>query len=361
MTAVVSDADFVNNVIDDPNLQFKLPFPKPSTTKLINHDLSMRFTRAQEAAAAVVHTARWIRLYNSLDDNKKAALLSASDPDSGAHRGFSVVAGKNWQVDPLDFREALAWSLPGVTPPSWQPLVGCTCKCGAVIDDNGDHALHCSHFNFLRKQGMHNLIQEPFRYMGRLAFGPDSVSKDDTRTRAHSLPYSPLYRPDTTFTHASETGNHLVADVTNPSATTTTALPAARRQPGAAAKAAAAGKRAKYGDLGAHKMLPLVVEAQGAWGKDAKWFFNYCKQRVAVDDYDAAGLPRDHHTWTTSNFTNYFLTDISLQRIRGLAYLLRSAAAVLRFTDGVLPPAHDDNHNDYNADLQDHDLAGRGY
>ena len=175
----------------------------------------------------------------------------------------------------------------------------------------------------------------------------------------HSLPYSPLYRPDTTFTHASETGNHLVADVTNPSATTATALPAARRQPGAAAKAAAATKRANYGDLGAHKMLPLVVEAQGAWGKDAKWFFNYCKQRVAVDDYDASGLPRDHHTWTTNNFTNYFLTDISLQRIRGLAYLLRSAAAVLRFTDGVLPPADDDNHND--IDLQDYDLGGRGY
>ena len=66
--------------------------------------------------------------------------------------------------------------------------------------------------------------------------------------------------------------------------------------------------------------------------------FNNCKQRVAIDDYDASGLPRDHHTWTTNNFTNYFLTDVSLQRIRGLAYLLRSAAAVLRFTEWLQLP-----------------------
>ena len=174
--------------------------------------------------------------------------------------------GAHWQVDPRDFREALAYSLPQVTPPSWRPLVGCKCKCGAVIDSKGDHALHCHHFHFLRKAGMHNLIQRPFRYMGRLAFGPDSVAKDDERARANSLPYSPLYRPDTTFTHASETGNHLVADITTPSATASTILQASVRQPGAAARAAASGKRADYGDLGAHKMLPLVVEAQGAWG-----------------------------------------------------------------------------------------------
>ena len=105
-------------------------------------------------------------------------------------------------------------------------------------------------------------------------------------------------------------------------------------------------------------MVPLVVE-QGAWGKDAKWFFNFCKKRVAIENYDDSGLPRDHHTWTTSNFTNYFLTDISLQRIRGVAYLLRSAAAVLRFADGVLPPAGGGGLDD--VDLQAYDLGGRGY
>ena len=106
-------------------------------------------------------------------------------------------------------------------------------------------------------------------------------------------------------------------------------------------------------------MLPLVVEAQGAWGKDAKWFFNYCKQRVAVDDYDASGLPRDHHTWTTNNFTNYFLADVSVQRIRGVAYLLRTAASILYFTDGVLQPAADNDLNDdLNFDFGDYDLQG---
>ena len=95
--------------------------------------------------------------------------------------------------------------------------------------------------------------------------------------------------------------------------------------------------------------------------KDAKWFFNYCKQRVAIDDYDASGLPRDHHSWTTNNFTNYFLADVSLQRIRGLAFLLRTASAILCFTEGVLPPADCGGNDDYDIDLQDYDLGGRGY
>ena len=71
------------------------------------------------------------------------------------------------------------------------------------------------------------------------------------------------------------------------------------------------------------------------------------------------GKTSESNSWTTSNFTNYFLTDISLQRIRGVAYLLRSAAAVLRFADGVLPPAGGGDLDD--VDLQAYDLGGRGY
>ena len=69
MAAVVDDAAFVEAHAADPNPPFRLPFPKPATTKIINHnDLSVRYPRAQEAAAAVTHTARWIRLYTALDD-----------------------------------------------------------------------------------------------------------------------------------------------------------------------------------------------------------------------------------------------------------------------------------------------------
>ena len=52
---------------------------------------------------------------------------------------------------------------------------------------------------------------------------------------------------------------------------------------------------------------------------------------------------------------------VSLQRIRGLAYLLRTASAILCFTEGVLPPAGRGDGDDYDIDLQDYDLDGRGY
>jgi hypothetical protein len=227
------------------------------------------------------------------------------------------------------------------------------------MDAFGDHAFCCKHFTTFRTAGLHDLIQRPFRFMGRLAFGPNSVWKDDTRPRAHSLVYSPLYRPDTTFAHASHTGNHLVGDITCPSVVAAGTVQAAAREPGAAAAAAAAGKRQDYGDLGAHELLPLVVEAEGAWGKEALKFFSECKRRVALDDYDEAGLPAAHHSWTTNNFTNYFLADVSVQRIRGVAYLLRTAASILYFTPGVLPPAAgDDLNDDLNFDFQDYDLQG---
>ena len=78
-----------------------------------------------------------------------------------------------------------------------------------------------------------------------------------------------------------------------------------------------------------------------------------CKQNVALDDYTEAGLPASHHSWTTNNFTNYFIADVSVQRIKGVAYILRTAASILYFTDGVLPAADDD---DLNHDLDDYDL-----
>ena len=108
------------------------------------------------------------------------------------------------------------------------------------------------------------------------------------------------------------------------SATASTILQASARQPGAAAGAAAAGKRADYGDLGAHKMLPLVVEAQGAWGKDAKWFFNYCKQRVAIDDYDASGLPRDHSRGCSNKGLRIDSVSIVIVIMRGTDHLRQS-------------------------------------
>ena len=80
---------------------------------------------------------------------------------------------------------------------------------------------------------------------------------------------------------------------------------------------------------------------------------------MALDDYDEAGLPAAHHSWTTNNFTYYFLADVSVQRIRGVAFLLRTAASILYFTEGVLPPAADDDLiDDLNFDIRDYDLQG---
>ena len=48
---------------------------------------------------------------------------------------------------------------------------------------------------------------------------------------------------------------------------------------------------------------------------------------------------------------------MSVQRIRGVAYVLRTAASILYFTDGVRPPADDDDLNhDLNHDLGDYDI-----
>ena len=57
----------------------------------------------------------------------------------------------------------------------------------------------------------------------------------------------------------------------------------------------------------------------------------------------------------------YFLADVSLQRIRGVAFLLRTAAAVLRFTDGVLPPVDPARGIDDDFDLQGYDLGRSGF
>ena len=143
------------------------------------------------------------------------------------------------------------------------------------------------------------------------------VSRDARRPRAVSLPYSPMWRPDLTLLHGSETGSHVIIAVTGTSVVAQQSLPGSVRHPLLASRGAASRKRGVYhnGNVAPHVVLPFVVDHAGALGKEAKELFQRCR-KIAVNQLS----PQldEVSTWSSRGFSNYYLQTISVANLKGL-------------------------------------------
>ena len=116
-------------------------------------------------------------------------------------------------------------------------------------------------------------------------------------------------------------------DVTTTSVVAQQCLPASSRQALLASRGAESRKRAVYGDVAPHVVLPFVVEHAGALGYEAMQHFRRCR-RLAVNQLS----PQldEVSTWSSRGFSNYFLASLSVANCKGLGHFFMSAAAILR-------------------------------
>ena len=188
----------------------------------------------------------------------------------------------------------------------------------------GDHLLSCPNFLTNWTPG-HDLIEEAVASMCSCA--NFRVSRDTRRPRAVSLPYSPMWRPDLTLLHGSETGSHVIIDVTGTSVVAQQSLPGSGRHPLLASRGAASRKRGVYGNVAPHVVLHFVVEHAGALGKEAKELFQRCR-KIAVNQLS----PHldEVSTWSSRGFSNYYLQTISVANLKGLGHFFVTTAARIR-------------------------------
>ena len=282
-------------------------------------DLSVRHPRAQKRFAAVVHGARWLDAFEVSTLPMRAILLSSSKP--GANFAFNAVPSTYHAVLPTSFINALQLRLR--LPLSLLAGIN-VCKCGAAIDPYGDHCLSCAHFQHLRTP-WHDLIVDIIAAMARRA--SHHISYDSRRPRAASITYSPLWRPDLTLLHGSDTGTHVLIDATTSSVVSQSALPMSARSPTSVTTAAAAAKYARYGNVQPHVVLPFAVEHAGGLGKEAFAFVKRCMKKVRNE---LSGRENELSNWSCRGFSNYYLQRLSLATVKGLGHYFSVSAAILR-------------------------------
>ena len=195
---------------------------------------------------------------------------------------------------------------------------------GAAMDPYGDHLLSCVHFETHKTPG-HNLVQEVVASMSTCA--GFRVSHDSRRPRAVSHVYSPRWCPDLTLLHGSEQGSHVIIDVTGTSVVAQQCMPGSSQRALVASHGAEARKRAVYGNVAPHVVLPFVVEHAGALGHAAMQHFKRCR-RLATGQLS----PQldEVSTWSSRGFSNFFLASLSVANLKGLGHFFMSSAAILR-------------------------------
>ena len=149
-----------------------------------------------------------------------------------------------------------------------------TCACGAPVESNGFHGLHCklSAGRQSRHANVNELLQRAFVSAGVAAVRePTGLCASDNR------------RPDGVTLVPWGHGKCLVWDFTcpdtlAPSHTSTTSTTA-----GAAANSAEAAKSAKYTDLSNnYEVAPIAIETLGVWGQAGRRLIQALGSRIAA-------------------------------------------------------------------------------
>ena len=149
-----------------------------------------------------------------------------------------------------------------------------TCVCGAPVESNGVHGLHCklSAERQSRHANVNELLQRAFVSAGVAAVRePTGLCVSDNR------------RPDGVTLVPWGHGKCLVWDFTcpdtlAPSHTSTTSTTA-----GAAANSAEAAKSAKYTDLSNnYEVAPIAIETLGVWGQAGRRLIQVLGSRIAA-------------------------------------------------------------------------------
>ena len=176
------------------------------------------------------------------------------------------------------------------------------CVCGCDVDRYGDHLLSCKHLHTYRMP-WHDGVLDVFLAIARNLGPAANVVVDSRRPRACSSVYSPLWCPDCTLIGGSNSGSHLIVDVTCPSVVKSEGVQAAAVKPLMVAASAEASKHGKYGRVAPNVLLPFVVEHAGALGPAAREFF----MRVKTHMRDQLA-PRDEatSTWSSRGFSNFY-------------------------------------------------------
>ena len=308
ITDNVNDCPLVRAIPTNPEL------PPPS-------DLGKRLPHAQQRTATLVHSARWLSRHSR--GNVQMAAMNMGMAQKGAMAAFGSVPSEWFKISPCHFKTALERRLR--LPLS--VLKGVThCKCGALIDSHGDHAVNCTDCTTLRCHP-HEQVQAKATFMFKCA--GFQVQNDSYVARFKSRYYSPLVRPDISLRCANKKKGHIAIDLTSVGVTGRTIREGAARLPRAAAAGAEAKKFAKYGPMPApHSFVPFAFEDSGALGDEAEKLITMCKTKVIQESL--AGFPTEEWTHSANSFSSFHRQSISAALIRGFGDYYESYAAVCK-------------------------------
>ena len=240
------------------------------------------------------------------DATALARLLAACRRESGAWLHTLPIASLGLRMDDEVVRVAMGLRLGATLCHPHECHL-----CGARVDCQGTHGLHCR--KSLGRHPRHMAINDIIRR-----------SLASAKVSAHLEPAgicrSDGKRPDGATVMPWRSGRVLVWDATCPDTFAPSHLQLASKEAGAVANQAEQQKRAKYAELAAtHHFIPVAIETSGVFGKEAQAFLRELGRRIREE----TGEPLSFH---------YLQQRISVAIQRG------NAAAVL----GTTPPSNSD-------------------
>lgn len=261
-------------------------------------DFAQSRVKLQKEFSTLSHAADFTRLYRALSARGQARLLSLSRPKAvNFTRAIPMTFPFTLCSGSMTAASCLQLGLP-------QPALRGSrrCACGAANDPLGYHYATCKTGGWVVRA--HNAVRDALFSMLRTVYDPGSVIKE----HAHHHEYSPLKRPDITVRNYDGRGNNLVVDVAITFPCAPSLYRRASTRPLYAAMQMEDSKRREYGDMGAHRLVPFVLETFGAWGPAAEQLFGECSEARR----NLLGQEADLATWATRSFGSFWRQRLSV-------------------------------------------------
>jgi hypothetical protein len=198
-----------------------------------------------------------------------------------------------------------------------QPLVHAITRCGDCGRQVDNRALHYMLCRGGSRSGncfssIHDALAQVLRDMLRSVYPRRSILVEDV---VGATMYSPNHRPDITVMDHDSRGVHLLCDVSIVRPCSDTHADRASSNPGGAAAYVESQKLAIFGDVGPHRVVPLVFEEYGHMGPSTAKFFSDCVQ-LRVDRLD---VESSLATWSASSWSSHWRQRISVALVRRIA------------------------------------------
>ena len=192
--------------------------------------------------------------------------------------------------------------------------------CGAVMDDEASHYIHCRGGQGVGGGNwyttLHVAVQLVVLHMLRAVYpGRDRVVMEDSNG---AMTYSPLYQPDITVFNADGTGVYMMVEVTVLRTTAASHVVSAAEVVGAALERKQERKRADYGDVSPHQLSVFALDEYGMLSSDALRLLRKC----AVIRGDRLDVERGLATWSARTFTSFWRQRLSVACARAKADII---------------------------------------